>query len=94
MTPEELFQQRIYESLKVFLGSSPGSIIILLPGIRDLISQHAVYPQGELSSDLIQNDPVSPIYYLHSPIFIDLALLLFVRESTLCQILRDSKLMM
>lgn len=93
MTPEKLFRQHIYESLKIFLGSSPDSIVILLPGIRDLISQHAVYPQGELSSDLIQNDPVSPIYYLHSPIFIDLAPLLLIRESTLCQILRDSKLM-
>ena len=61
MTPDKLFQRRIYESLKTFLVSSPDSIVILLPGIRDLISQHAVYPQGELSSDFIQNDSVSPI---------------------------------
>lgn len=65
MTPDKLFQRRIYESLKTFLVSSPDSIVILLPGIRDLISQHAVYPQGELSSDLIQND--SRIYLVPNP---------------------------
>ncbi|KAF5360776.1 hypothetical protein D9756_004854 [Leucocoprinus leucothites] len=65
VTPTDLFRRRIYKPLRTFLDASPGSIVILLPGIRDLISQHAVYPQSELSSDLVQNDP--RIYLVPNP---------------------------
>ncbi|KAF7768093.1 hypothetical protein Agabi119p4_7336 [Agaricus bisporus var. burnettii] len=56
-TPVELFHEKIYSSIKSFLDASPGSIAILLPDVRDLLSNHAVYPQSELSRDLVKNDP-------------------------------------
>ncbi|KAF9454852.1 alpha DNA polymerase [Macrolepiota fuliginosa MF-IS2] len=55
--PSELFHQKIYRPLRTFLDASPGSIAILLPGVRDLVSNHAVYPQSELMPDLVKNDP-------------------------------------
>lgn len=57
-TPSTLFSTKVYEPLRAFLDASPGSIAILLPGIRDLVSHHAVFPQSELSTDVV-NDPVS-----------------------------------
>ncbi|KXN88118.1 DNA polymerase alpha subunit B [Leucoagaricus sp. SymC.cos] len=65
VTVVDLFRRRIYKPLKTFLDASPGSIAILLPGVRDLVIQHAVYPQSELSPDWTQNDP--RIYLVPNP---------------------------
>lgn len=62
-TPTDIFRHKVYRPLKAFLDASPGSIAILLPGVRDLVSNHAVYPQGELPADLVNSDPVSSIYF-------------------------------
>ncbi|KIL67937.1 hypothetical protein M378DRAFT_9186 [Amanita muscaria Koide BX008] len=56
-TPSRLYQIRFLTSLKSFLQSSPHSKVLLLPSIRDLLSDHAVYPQGEYPQLLTENHP-------------------------------------
>jgi DNA polymerase alpha subunit B len=43
--------------LKAFLTVSPGSIVLLLPGIRDLASCHSAFPQPELDGDIFNFHP-------------------------------------
>ncbi|KAG6868628.1 hypothetical protein C0993_000218 [Termitomyces sp. T159_Od127] len=57
MLPDGLFRSLFIEPLKAYLDSSPGSIAILVPSIRDLISRQTVYPQGELDPELTSSDP-------------------------------------
>ena len=57
--PLKIYQARFLNSLKLFLDSSPESIILLLPSVRDLLSDHAVYPQGEYPESLTGSHPVS-----------------------------------
>lgn len=53
VSPSKLFNAQFAERLKGFLKTSPGSIILLVPSVRDLVSDHAAFPQPELSTDLI-----------------------------------------
>ncbi|KAG6896268.1 hypothetical protein C0992_009391, partial [Termitomyces sp. T32_za158] len=57
MLPDALFRSLFIEHLKAYLDSSPGSIAILIPSVRDLISRQTVYPQGELDPELTTSDP-------------------------------------
>ncbi|KNZ81283.1 DNA polymerase alpha subunit B [Termitomyces sp. J132] len=57
MLPDALFRSLFIEHLRTYLDSSPGSIAVLVPSIRDLISRQAVYPQGELDPELTASDP-------------------------------------
>ncbi|TDL17712.1 DNA polymerase alpha, subunit B [Rickenella mellea] len=50
-TPPELFHQRFAERLRDFLSASPDSLIILVPSVRDVLSDHPVSPQCELSNE-------------------------------------------
>lgn len=52
VTPLRLFQRKIIEPLRAFLDSSPGSIAVIIPSIRDIVSFHNVYPQAEFGSDV------------------------------------------
>ncbi|KAJ7600761.1 DNA polymerase alpha/epsilon subunit B-domain-containing protein [Mycena floridula] len=56
-TPLRLFQKRVTEPLRAFLDSSPGSIAILVPSIRDVVSFHNVYPQCEFGPEVTLGDP-------------------------------------
>ncbi|KAE9400427.1 hypothetical protein BT96DRAFT_992941 [Gymnopus androsaceus JB14] len=56
-TPLDLFQRVFLEPLRDFLSWSPGSIAVLIPSVRDLISSHAVYPQAEFRKSVIKSDP-------------------------------------
>ncbi|EIN12830.1 DNA polymerase alpha subunit B [Punctularia strigosozonata HHB-11173 SS5] len=51
-SPAQLFARVFVEPLREFLDSSPGSIALLVPSVRDMVSDHAVFPQAELSSHL------------------------------------------
>lgn len=57
-TPQQLFQRQFTERLQEFLVLSPGSTVLLVPSINDVISDHAVFPQCELepefSKDLVR----------------------------------------
>ncbi|KAI6123468.1 DNA polymerase alpha subunit B [Pisolithus croceorrhizus] len=62
-TPSEIFERHFQEALRDFLLQSPGSIVLLVPSVRDLISDHIVFPQSELRS--FGTDP--RIHYLPNP---------------------------
>ncbi|KDQ62190.1 hypothetical protein JAAARDRAFT_189548 [Jaapia argillacea MUCL 33604] len=49
--PTDVFRDRFTESLLQFLDVSPGSLVLILPSIKDIISDHAVFPQCELSQE-------------------------------------------
>ncbi|KAI0754917.1 DNA polymerase alpha, subunit B [Daedaleopsis nitida] len=55
-TPHDMFRTEFIDRLRDFLDSSPGSIVLLIPSVRDILSDHAVFPQCELSHALC-NDP-------------------------------------
>ncbi|KAH9933127.1 DNA polymerase alpha, subunit B [Epithele typhae] len=55
-TPEDMFRTVLVARLREFLDDSPGSIALLVPGVRDILSDHAVFPQPELNSALA-DDP-------------------------------------
>ncbi|KAI0770357.1 DNA polymerase alpha, subunit B [Fomes fomentarius] len=63
-TPADMFRTEFVERLRDFLDSSPGSIVLLVPSVRDILSDHAVFPQCELSRTLC-ND--SRIHLLPNP---------------------------
>ncbi|KAI6005362.1 DNA polymerase alpha subunit B [Pisolithus marmoratus] len=46
-SPSEMFELHFQEALRDFLLYSPGSIVLLVPNVRDLISDHVVFPQCE-----------------------------------------------
>lgn len=58
--PQQLFKSKFIDTLEQFLKSSIASTIMLVPSVRDIISDHAVFPQCELDSSLGQH-PVSSI---------------------------------
>ncbi len=64
-TPSELFYNQFAEKLHEFLETSPNSLILIVPSVRDVISNHCVYPQSPLDVSGLFVDPVSrPDKYL------------------------------
>ncbi|KAI0075068.1 hypothetical protein K474DRAFT_1454783 [Panus rudis PR-1116 ss-1] len=55
-TPAEIFRTNIIEPLQSYLDSNPGSLVVMIPSVRDIISDHTVYPQAALSVELV-GDP-------------------------------------
>ncbi|KAF7299214.1 DNA polymerase alpha subunit B [Mycena indigotica] len=56
-TPASLFRTRFVDPLRSYLDSAPGSIAVVVPSVRDLVSSHAVFPQAELERELVKSDP-------------------------------------
>ncbi|KAJ7695995.1 DNA polymerase alpha/epsilon subunit B-domain-containing protein [Mycena rosella] len=56
-TPLNLFRTRFTDPLRAYLDSVPGSIALVVPSARDMISDHAVFPQCELPADVARGDP-------------------------------------
>ncbi|KAJ6557301.1 DNA polymerase alpha subunit B [Mycena vulgaris] len=56
-TPLSLFRTRFVDPLRAYLDSAPGSIALIVPSARDLVSDHAVFPQCELPADVARGDP-------------------------------------
>ncbi|KII90842.1 hypothetical protein PLICRDRAFT_137336 [Plicaturopsis crispa FD-325 SS-3] len=50
-TPTDIFRSQFLDSLRTFLDGAPGSIVLLVPSVRDIISQHAVFPQAEFGPE-------------------------------------------
>lgn len=50
--PTEIFRQTFKEQLRDFLTASPDSLVLLVPSVRDILSDHPVFPQCELGSEL------------------------------------------
>lgn len=59
ITPIELFRKWFITPLKEYLDSAPGSIVLLVPSVKDILSDHAVYPQPPFPRELCDDDPVS-----------------------------------
>ncbi|KAF9077663.1 DNA polymerase alpha/epsilon subunit B-domain-containing protein [Rhodocollybia butyracea] len=55
-SPLEMFQRIFLEPLRDILNSSPGSIAVLIPSVRDMITSHAVYPQSEFQRLISKSD--------------------------------------
>ncbi|KAH7910851.1 DNA polymerase alpha/epsilon subunit B-domain-containing protein [Hygrophoropsis aurantiaca] len=55
-TPAEIFRRHFTERLDDFLIVSPGSTVLVVPSVHDIISDHAVFPQCELGPDF-STDP-------------------------------------
>ncbi|KAJ7459686.1 DNA polymerase alpha/epsilon subunit B-domain-containing protein [Mycena latifolia] len=55
-TPLNLFRTRFTDPLRAYLDSVPGSIAIIVPSPRDVVSDHAVFPQCELPADVARGD--------------------------------------
>jgi DNA polymerase alpha subunit B len=60
-----MFQDIFVEPLGTTLDRTPGSFAIMIPSVRDILSDHAVLPQNELSSDYV-SDPVSSSFHITS----------------------------
>ncbi|KZT28868.1 DNA polymerase alpha subunit B [Neolentinus lepideus HHB14362 ss-1] len=52
LTPAQLFQTHFLDGLTDFLAASPGSIVVVVPSTKDILSDHPVFPQSELRVDL------------------------------------------
>ncbi|TFK40723.1 DNA polymerase alpha/epsilon subunit B-domain-containing protein [Crucibulum laeve] len=55
--PVQMFKLHFLTPLKSFFDASPGSIVLIVPSVRDVISAHAVFPQPELEAELVGSDP-------------------------------------
>jgi hypothetical protein len=56
-----IFQARFINPIKKFLTVSPSSIVVFVPSVKDMITDHCVFPQPEFSGgvfDGIAGDPV------------------------------------
>lgn len=51
-SPAEIFREQFLANLTDFLSDSPDSQILIIPSVRDIISDHAVFPQGEFKMRL------------------------------------------
>ena len=51
-TPMELFKQQISTRLTLLMESTPGTAVILVPSVRDLISRHVAFPQTPLEKSV------------------------------------------
>lgn len=54
--PSDIFKRQFITPLRDFLSQSPTSIVLLVPSVNDIISNHAVFPQCELD-DEFSGDP-------------------------------------
>lgn len=46
MSPLALFQQAFLNPLQSLLQQNPGTLVLLVPHVRDLLNSHVVFPQG------------------------------------------------
>lgn len=53
----DIFRTHFLQPLKDTLDALPDTVVMLIPSVRDLVHDHAVFPQAELSADIV-NDPV------------------------------------
>jgi DNA polymerase alpha subunit B len=56
-TPRDLFHEQFSKAIRAFLLTSPNSLILIIPSVLDIISDHAAFPQSGLSPEFT-SDPV------------------------------------
>ncbi|KAK4685108.1 DNA polymerase alpha subunit B, partial [Tremellales sp. Uapishka_1] len=52
-TPSEIFRDKISSRLQQILDQSPGTVIILVPNVRDMVSRHVAFPQAMLEKEAL-----------------------------------------
>ncbi|WVQ97259.1 hypothetical protein IAU59_004370 [Kwoniella sp. CBS 9459] len=52
-TPTEIFRDQVSRRLQRILDTSPNTVIILIPSVRDVVSRHMAYPQSMLDKDVL-----------------------------------------
>ena len=62
-TPEELFYSQFIENIHDFLEASPNSLVLVVPSVRDIISDRFVYPQSPLDASGLFGHPVSQSWF-------------------------------
>ncbi|KAJ7631987.1 DNA polymerase alpha/epsilon subunit B-domain-containing protein [Mycena polygramma] len=77
--PLNLFRTRFTDPLRSYLDSVPGSIALLIPSVRDVVSDHAVFPQGEFPAEVTRRDP--RIHLLPNPAWFTLNDITFAATS-------------
>ncbi|KAH8104494.1 DNA polymerase alpha, subunit B [Cristinia sonorae] len=55
-TPSSMFRDIIITPLQEYLDTREGCLVIIVPSVRDLLSDHTVFPQAQFSTQLC-NDP-------------------------------------
>ncbi|KAM5535085.1 hypothetical protein V8D89_011313 [Ganoderma adspersum] len=55
-TPEEMFRAVFWSRLREFVDFSPSSRVLLVPSTRDILSNHAVFPQPDFDHKLPKYD--------------------------------------
>ncbi|KAK6997525.1 DNA polymerase alpha subunit B [Favolaschia claudopus] len=55
-TPINLFRTRFTDPLRNYLDSVPGSMVLIVPSVRDLVGDRAVFPQSELPTEVTRGD--------------------------------------
>ncbi len=63
ISPTMLFRAHFIDPLRAFLTVSPSSIVLIVPSVRDLTSNHAAFPQPEFDADLFSFNPVRFCFY-------------------------------
>lgn len=58
MSPSEMFEHHFLAPLKAYLNATPGSIALIVPNVRDIISNVASFPQAGFEPNLVSNDDV------------------------------------
>jgi DNA polymerase alpha subunit B len=59
LPPLQLFQQEVGRKISSFLDYSLNTTAVLIPSVRDMVSQHIAYPQSPLERDVLQLHKVS-----------------------------------
>jgi DNA polymerase alpha subunit B len=60
-SPASVFRARFLDPLRKFLQSSPSSIVVVIPSVRDILSRHCVFPQSEFEAEITDSHPVWPL---------------------------------
>ncbi|KAJ3517623.1 hypothetical protein NMY22_g13921 [Coprinellus aureogranulatus] len=66
VSPASIFRARFLDPLRKFLQSSPSSIVIIIPSVRDILSRHCVFPQAEFEAEITDSHP--RIYLQPNPV--------------------------
>ena len=58
ISPANLLKAHFIDPLRSFVTASPQSIVLIIPSVRDLVSNHAAFPQPEFDPEIFASHPV------------------------------------
>ena len=60
-TPVDIFKDNVSFQLRRLVEASPSTWVLLVPSVRDIVSDHVAYPQGKLDKKALGLHHVSPV---------------------------------